>query len=200
MSEEKDVKDQVAAPVDGEGEVKWERWQKKRTFVRALEGKYSEIWKELLQQPRIIHSADIPYKGGPRLFGSKAINPQNSRILQAFETHIESLGPGSFGQRHGHVNSAVFFILEGRGHDVHNGVHYPWAAGDAAIVENSCVHQHINDDPDHEARILVIKAKPSFIFMHMHFQQNVIYPPTDPIPGHEDFIPDPHGTYPGFEG
>ena len=32
--------------------VVWERWQKKRTFVRALEGTYSHLTKELLDQPR----------------------------------------------------------------------------------------------------------------------------------------------------
>jgi hypothetical protein len=28
-------------------EVVWERWQKKRTFVRALEGTYGEVYKSL---------------------------------------------------------------------------------------------------------------------------------------------------------
>ena len=32
---------------------KWERWAKKRTFVRALEGTYSHLYKALLDQPRV---------------------------------------------------------------------------------------------------------------------------------------------------
>jgi len=36
-----------------EHNVVWERWQKKRTFVRALEGTYSDLAKELLDQPRV---------------------------------------------------------------------------------------------------------------------------------------------------
>src|SRR5256885_9210086 len=35
------------------GEVVWERWQKKRTFVRALEGTYGELVRELFTQPRL---------------------------------------------------------------------------------------------------------------------------------------------------
>ncbi len=37
-------------------EVVWERWQKKRTFVRALEGTYGDLVNELLDQPRVYSS------------------------------------------------------------------------------------------------------------------------------------------------
>ena len=58
--------------------------------------------------------------------------------------------------------------------------------GDIMIVENGCVHQHFNDDPDNEATLLVFKAKPLFLFMHLLFQKIVEFPPTE---GHEDFRP-----------
>jgi hypothetical protein len=35
------------------------------------------------------------------------------------------------------------------------------------IVECASVHQHFNDDPDNEAILLVFKAKPLFLFMHL---------------------------------
>ena len=47
------------------------------------------------------------------------------------------------------------------------------------IVENGCVHQHLNDDPDDEAIVLVAKAKPLFLFMHMIFQKVAELPPKD---------------------
>ena len=201
MSDENQKKQEDAAvqATEGEEEVKWERWQKKRIFVRELSGKYEEIYKELYAQPRIIKSKDCPVKGGPILFGQKNINPQNSRIIQAFETHIETFAPSGYGQRHYHINSAVFYILHGRGHDVHNGFHYPWKAGDAAIVENSCVHQHFNDDPENYATILVIKAKPTFGFNHMMIQKNIVYPPVEPRPGFENFRPVVRGEYAPLE-
>ena len=57
------------------------------------------------------------------------------------------------------------------------------------IVECGCVHQHLNDDPDNEAILLVFKAKPLFLFMHLLFQKIVSYPPDEATPGHEDFRP-----------
>ena len=60
----------------------WERWQKKRTFVRALEGTYGELKEELYCQPRVYKTSDLKWKGGPRHFGKKAINPQANRIAR----------------------------------------------------------------------------------------------------------------------
>src|SRR5512135_3056225 len=168
------------------GEVKWERWQKKRLFVRDVAGKYGEVYRQLLEQPRVFKSKEKPFKGGPTKFGKNIVNPQNAAVTQAIETHIDVLAPGTHGQKHGHMNSAVFYILDGKGYDVHDGVRYDWQAGDVCIVENGCVHQHFNADPDHEVRILVTKAKPLFLFFNLLFQKNVVFPPSDAAPGFED--------------
>ena len=133
---------------------KWERWAKKRTFVRALEGTYSHLYKALLEEKRVYSSQDVPWKGGP-----------------------------------GHLNSAVFYVLKGRGHDVHDGRHIPWKAGDVMIVENGCVHQHFNDDPEEEAILLVFKAKPLFLFMHLLFQKIVEWPPEELPAGQTEYKP-----------
>ena len=84
---------------------------------------------------------------------------------------------------------AVFYVIKGRGHDIHDGRTIPWKAGDIMIVECGCVHQHFNDDPEEEAILLVFKAKPLFLFMHLLFQKMVTYPPTTLLEGHEDWKP-----------
>jgi len=117
------------------------------------------------------------------------INPGSAKVAQSIETHIEAYGPGAFGQKHGHLNSAVFFVLQGHGHDIHDGRRIDWKAGDIMIVETGCVHQHFNDDPEEQAVLLVFKAKPLFLFMHLLFQKMVEYPPTTLLEGHEDWQP-----------
>ena len=92
----------------------WERWTKKRTFVRALEGTYGELVQELFKQPRVYHSKDWKWKGGPQNYGKKIINPQAVKVAQSIETHIDVYAPGGYGQKHGHMNSAVFYVLKGR--------------------------------------------------------------------------------------
>jgi hypothetical protein len=170
-------------------EVVWERWTKKRVFVRALEGTYGELVKDLFSQPRVYSTKDLKWKGGPALYGKKVINPQQCKVGQAIECHVEILAPGGYSQKHGHMNSAVFFGLKGKGHDIHDGRRIDWEAGDALIVENACVHQHFSDVPDDECIILVMKAKPLFLFMHMIFQKNVTMPPTEPNVAQLTYVP-----------
>ncbi len=170
------------------GEVVWDFWQKKRTFVRALEGTYGEVYKSLYAQPRVIPTTDFAWKGGPQFWAKTVINPGSVSIGQSIECHINLLAPRGVSQKHGHMNSAVFYILNGTGHTVHDGVSLPYVAGDAAIVQNGCVHQHFNDG-DEQQVVLVMKAKPLFLFMHMLFQKIGDYPPDTPVPGAEDYRP-----------
>jgi len=157
-------------------EVVWERKTKNRVFVRALEGTYGELVKELFTQPRVYKTRDLKWKGGPQTYGKKIINPQANKVTQAIETHIEVYAPGGRNSKHGHMNSAVFYVLKGKGHDVHDGRRYDWEPGDAMIVENACVHQHFSDEDEEECIVLVLKAKPLFLFMHMLFQKVSEFP------------------------
>ncbi len=171
------------------GNEKLERWAKRRIFVREVAGKYGEVFRQLLEQPRVYKSKAFRFQGGPALFHKPLINPDRT-IAQTIETHIDVLAPGSYGQKHGHMNSAVFYVLSGKGYDVHDGVRYDWEAGDACVAENACVHQHFNADATRETRVLVMKAKPLFSFFHLLLQKNVVYPPAEPVPGFENFKPE----------
>jgi len=171
-------------------EAKWERWEKDRTFVRAVIGKYAEVFKELQKQPRVYKSANVRYKGSVTKWSKNVINPQAAPVTQAIETHIDVLAPGNHGQKHGHMNSAVFYILDGKGHDVHDGARYDWEAGDVCIVEPGCVHQHFNDDPQRAAHIVIFKAKPLYAFFHLLMQRVVDFPPKVARPGFENFDPE----------
>jgi quercetin dioxygenase-like cupin family protein len=172
----RDLRNERPHDLDAENQ-NWERWAKKRTFVRALEGTYSHLYQSLIDQPRVYSSTATPWKGGPGLYGKHVISPQHANVTQSIECHIEVFAPGAYGQKHGHLNSACFYIIKGRGYDIHDGEKVPWKAGDVMIVENGCVHQHFNEDPENEAVILVFKAKPLFLFMNLMLQQIVEYPP-----------------------
>ncbi len=96
------------------------------------------------------------------------------RACQTLHIHLEEYAPGGTTQKHGHVNEAAFYILDGAGYEIHDGMRYDWKAGDVAIVHNNCVHQHFNASEREPARALVIKTKPMYLFMNMLFQHTVI--------------------------
>lgn len=157
--------------------------KKDRIFVRAIAGKYNLKTEldRLRSLPRVRKGSEIKFTDGPQTFSKHYVEPVDG-ITQTFHLHIEEYGPGGKSQKHGHVNEAAFYILDGKGYEIHDNVRYDWQAGDVAIVHNNCVHQHFNADPHKPARALVIKTKPMYMFLNMLFQQQVESRPTEPTP------------------
>ena len=158
--------------------------KKDRIFVRAIQGQYSlrEELARLRAMPRVLKGEEIKFVDGPQAYSRHYVEPKDG-ISQMFHLHLEEYAPGGRSQKHGHVNEAAFYILDGKGYEIHDGVRYDWQAGDVAIVHNNCVHQHFNASPDKPARALVIKTKPMYMFMNMLFQKLIEPRPTAPAPG-----------------
>ena len=181
-----EVRQKARVPDDNENYKR-----RRRIFVQEIAGAYSELYHELFERPRVYSSRDAEHRGGPQHWVKGIINPGRTPATQLFECHMDVYAPGGYGQRHAHMNGAVFYILDGEGYDVHDGVRYDWKAGDVCIVEPGCVHQHFNASTTEPARMLIIKAKPLFIFAHLLYQRTVVPEPSDPVPGYESFDPAP---------
>jgi quercetin dioxygenase-like cupin family protein len=162
--------------------------KKDRIFVRAIQGAYNmtEELERLRSMPRVRKASELQFIDGPQAYTRHYVEPKDG-ITQTFHLHLEEYAPGGKSQKHGHVNEAAFYILDGEGFEIHDGERYEWQAGDVAIVHNNCVHQHFNASETRPARALVIKTKPMFMFMNMLFQKTVIPRPTEPAPGAEGF-------------
>jgi quercetin dioxygenase-like cupin family protein len=164
--------------------------KKDRVFVRGIQGQYSlkDELVRLRSVPRVRKGSSLRFTDGPQTFSRHYVEPKDG-ISQLFHLHLEEYAPGARSQKHGHVNEAAFYILDGEGYEVHDGIRYDWKAGDVAIVHMNCVHQHFNADPVKPARALVMKPKPMIMFMNMLFQKSVIPRPAEATPEGKDFVP-----------
>jgi gentisate 1,2-dioxygenase len=161
-----------------------------RKFVREVSGEYNlnKELERLRSLPRVRRGREIPFVDGPQAYSKHMLEPKDG-LGQTLHIHLEEYGPGGKSQKHGHVNEAVFYILDGEGAEVHDGIRYEWEAGDVAIVHNNCVHQHFNRSEEKPARALVLKTKPMYVFMNMLFQRTIDKRSTEPGPGGEGFVP-----------
>ena len=154
--------------------------KKPRVFVRGMQGHYNlkEELARLRSMPRVVRGRELKFNDGPQTFSKHFVEPVDG-LTQTLHVHLEEYAPGGRNQKHGHVNEAAFYILDGEGYD--------WKAGDTVVVHNNCVHQHFNASATNPARALVMKTKPMFLFLTMLFQQTVEPRPTEPAPGAEGF-------------
>ena len=157
--------------------------KKDRVFVRSIQGAYSlqDELKRLRAVPRVKKAKETAFVDGPQAFTRHYVEPKDG-ITQTFHLHLEEYAPGASSQKHAHVNEAAFYILDGAGYEIHDGVRYDWEAGDVVIVHNNCVHQHFNASKERPARAIVIKTKPMYMFLNMLFQKTVIDRSVDDTP------------------
>ena len=162
--------------------------KKDRVFVRGIQGEYNvkQELDRLRAVPRVRKAKETAFIDGPLCFSRHYVEPKDG-ITQTFHMHLEEYAPGASSQKHGHVNEAAFYILDGDGYEIHDGIRYDWHAGDIAIVHNNCVHQHFNASTTKPARALVIKTKPMYLFLNMLFQQTVEGRPLEMTPEAEGF-------------
>ena len=191
MSEDSqsEASEENAGPGHNQPAVVGDRWVKKRTFVRALEGTYGEMKRGLYDQKRVFSTNDMKWKVGSQAYGKHVINPKDTQVAQSIETLIHAFAPGGYAQNHGHMNTAAFYVMQGQGYDIHDGERIDYEAAEMLLIETGCVHQHHNASDEEEMIVVVLNAKPLFLFMHMVFQKTVKLPPKDPVPGMSAYIP-----------
>jgi glyoxylate utilization-related uncharacterized protein len=124
--------------------------KKDRVFVRAIAGAYNlkDELNRLRSLPRVRKAKDIKFNDGPQTFSRHYVEPKDG-ITQTFHIHIEEYGPGGKSQKHGHVNEAAFYILDGKGYKIHDGIRYDCGSKLGylqATVEYALKHSEVSED------------------------------------------------------
>jgi quercetin dioxygenase-like cupin family protein len=86
-------------------------------------------------------------------------------LTQTLQVHFVELLPGGTNHGHGHQNEAHFYILEGKGYEIHDGKRYEWEKDDLVIVHTDSKHKHHNRSTTERALALVMKAKTSWMVL-----------------------------------
>src|ERR1700736_3767451 len=105
-----------------------------RVFVRGIEGGYSlkEELTRLRSLPRVIKGKDLLFNDGPQSFSKHFIEPVDG-LTQTLHVHLEEYAPGGRTQKHGHVNEAAFYILDGALNEIQGYLYYDWHQSYVAI-------------------------------------------------------------------
>lgn len=149
--------------------------KKSRVFVRGLTSQtygLGEHRKEQLAVDRVRDDSVVVDDGSTAHSADSdqsrtwwRVGPGDEDFLtQTIQVHFVELPPQSSNHGHGHQNEAAFYILEGRGYEIHDDQRYDWAKDDLVYVHTDSVHRHFNPY-DEKAVALVVKAKSTWMFM-----------------------------------
>ncbi|KPM49762.1 cupin domain-containing protein [Jiulongibacter sediminis] len=81
------------------------------------------------------------------------VNPlTGDPVMKTFSCWIQMIRPGVHTKAHREVCSTVYFVFEGSGYSIIDGVKFEWQKGDLFIIPNWKCHEHVN--PTGERAIL----------------------------------------------
>lgn len=150
--------------------------KKDRTFVRGMTSEtytLNQFRRSQLAAPRVRDNTIVTDTGDSAAHSGDSaktrtwwrIGPGDEPFLtQTIQVHFNEFPGESSNNGHGHQNEAAFYILEGRGYEIHDDQRYDWEKGDLVFVHTDSVHRHFNPYPE-TARALVVKAKSTWMFM-----------------------------------
>lgn len=149
--------------------------KKGRVFVRGLTSEtygLNDFRKQQLAVGRVrddsvvVDDAKVAHSGDSEKSRTWwRVGPGDEEFLtQTIQVHFVELPGQSSNHGHGHQNEAAFYILEGRGYEIHDDQRYDWAKDDLVFVHTDSVHRHFNPYEE-KAKALVVKAKSTWMFM-----------------------------------
>ncbi len=138
------------------------------TVIEDLIRNIRSAQQALDRKPHVIKYGSVPWTQGWMAYAKMFHVPTHftqapgtwNAPLYYFCFAEQIVSPGRRSGKHRHYAEAVFYIMEGRGYEVHDEKRYEWEAGDVMCVPTYCVHQHFAY-PDAGARMFF--AFPRFI-------------------------------------
>ena len=124
----------------------------------------------------VVKAADMPFERSPDGLIKHIVHEQMNTKECCLDIYQQFLPPGKASGKHRHLTEEIFFVVEGRGYDLHWDVRFDcdhemeftwdeepkrfeWSQGDFVYIPPYCAHQHFNSDPNNEARIIVINSR-----------------------------------------
>ena len=161
--------------------------------------------ERLASLPRVLKYGDIPWTLSAnacckRYTGATASALEQRLLhLPLFSLSLleQILVPGGKNGGHRHFNEALFYILEGEGYEIHDGIRYAWEAGDLMCVPTYCVHQHFNGSHDKPARMFFSVPLVFELLGISKLEQAGLHPDYVMPPG-ATITRDNHGTITGY--
>ena len=119
----------------------------------------------------LINAQEMPWEDSPQGRIKHIVHEKMNTREYAMEIYLQLLEPGGRSGKHRHLAEEVFFVLEGRGYDLHWDVKFDvdeeyiweweeepktfeWEEEQFVYIPPYTIHQHVNADKDKPASII----------------------------------------------
>lgn len=144
--------------------------QESSYYTEELE-KSRRFREQYKQRPGTVTAEEMPWENSPQGRIKHVINASMNTRECCIDIYQQLLPPGGRSGKHRHMAEEVFYVLEGKGYDLHwdpafdcdeeyswtwanEPKRYDWEAEDIVYIPPYTIHQHFNADPEKPARFI----------------------------------------------
>ena len=144
-------------------------------YAQALEAS-QQFRVDYKARMNVVKARDMPFERSPDGLIKHIIHEGMNTKECCLDIYMQFLPAGKASGKHRHLTEEIFFVVEGRGHDLHWDVRFDckdeiefewatepkkfeWKQGDFVYIPPYCAHQHFNTSATNEARIVVMNSR-----------------------------------------
>jgi gentisate 1,2-dioxygenase len=144
-------------------------------YQKALE-RSKKFREEYTKRKSVVHPEEMPWENSSQGRIKHLVNEEIDTRECCLDMYIQEISPGSRSGKHRHMAEEVFFVLEGKGYDLHWDAFYTltdkyswdwekepkkfeWEEGDFVYIPPYTMHQHFNADPMRPARFVTATSR-----------------------------------------
>lgn len=115
--------------------------------------------------PRVIRGADRRWEMTRQGKLKYYIDRSTEVAACGMDVMAQQIAPGAQSGEHRHIFEEMLLVVDGRGHDVHEGTRHEWERGDLICIPPMIVHRHVNDGSEPARLVSVWPRQPGHEFL-----------------------------------
>ena len=155
-------------------------WSEAKAWLQgsAHQALYQQLLDDAASAParnakrkKVVTPADMPWEMSRQGLLKHLLNEGMNTRMETVDAYMQIIPPGSRSGKHRHLAEECLYVIEGRGHDLHQDCdveitdtyhwtpqaevkRYQWEAGDVIYIPPNTIHQHFNASPDRPVRLI----------------------------------------------
>jgi len=139
-------------------------------YKKSLE-RSRKFREDYQKRKSVVKASEMPWEKTPQGLIKHLVNEEMFTREFALEMYMQTVEAGKSSGKHRHMSEEVFYVLEGKGYDLHWDVvpkigqkyewdwekdpkRVEWEEGDFVYIPPFTMHQHFNGDPKNPVRFI----------------------------------------------
>lgn len=145
-------------------------------YYRRMLERSKKFREDYDKKARSVSPAEMPWENSPQGRIKHLVNEETDTVECCLDMYMQEIAPGSSSGKHRHMAEELFYVLEGKGYDLHwdasftldvkyhwdwekEPKRYEWEEGDFVYIPPYTTHQHFSADPANPARFVTATSR-----------------------------------------